>query len=71
MAQTAVDHKAQWETVNRVVYPVKDTDLTLPLYAVNWHPSHFDANVFDERDSRQHDERQSECCKPFGFSVIS
>lgn len=43
--------KAQWETVNRVVYPVKDTDLTLPLYAVNWHPSHFDANVFDERDS--------------------
>ena len=40
MAQTAVDHKAQWETVNRVVYPVKDTDLTLPLYAVNWHPSH-------------------------------
>jgi len=37
--------------VNRVVYPVKDTDLTLPLYAVNWHPSHFDANVFDERDS--------------------
>ena len=51
MAQTAVDHKAQWETVNRVVYPVKDTDLTLPLYAVNWHPSHFDANVFDERDS--------------------
>ena len=44
MAQTAVDHKAQWETV-------KDTDLTLPLYAVNWHPSHFDANVFDERDS--------------------
>ena len=45
MAQTAVDHKAQWETVNRVV------DLTLPLYAVNWHPSHFDANVFDERDS--------------------
>ena len=41
MAQTAVDHKAQWETVNRVV----------PLYAVNWHPSHFDANVFDERDS--------------------
>ena len=51
MAQTAVDHKAQWETVNRVVYPVKDTDLTLPLYAVNWHPYHFDANVFDERDS--------------------
>lgn len=51
MAQTAVDHKAQWETVNRVVYPVKDTDLSLPLYAVNWHPSHFDANVFDERDS--------------------
>ena len=42
---------ACWETVNRVVYPVTDTDLTLPLYAVNWHPSHFDANVFDERDS--------------------
>ncbi|MEO2425282.1 hypothetical protein ABG941_09850, partial [Bifidobacterium longum] len=34
-----------------IVYPVTDTDLTLPLYAVNWHPSHFDANVFDERDS--------------------
>ena len=51
MAQTAIDHKVQWETVSRVVYPVKDADLTLPLYAVNWNPSHFDASVFDERDS--------------------
>lgn len=23
----------------------------MPLYAVNWHPAHFDASVFDERDS--------------------
>lgn len=50
MAQTA-QQNVIWETVNRVVYPVRDADLTLPLYATNWHPAHFDAGVFDERDS--------------------
>ena len=51
MAQTSTSSSKQWETVNRVVYPTKDADLTMPLYAVNWHPAHFDASVFDERDS--------------------
>jgi galactofuranosylgalactofuranosylrhamnosyl-N-acetylglucosaminyl-diphospho-decaprenol beta-1,5/1,6-galactofuranosyltransferase len=25
-----------WQTVNRVVYPTQDADLTLPLYAIEW-----------------------------------
>lgn len=41
----------RWETVNRVVYPLRDADQTMPLYAVNWHPAHFDPSVFDERDN--------------------
>lgn len=42
---------ADWETVNRVIYPMRDADQTMPLYAVNWHPAHFDPSVFDERDN--------------------
>ena len=32
MNASATDHAEDWETVNRVVYPIKDQDLTLPLY---------------------------------------
>ncbi|WP_240540822.1 glycosyltransferase [Bifidobacterium vespertilionis] len=32
----AKNPQEQWEVVNRVVYPVKDRDLTMPLYAVEW-----------------------------------
>lgn len=38
-----------WETVNRVVFPVKDADLTLPLYAVEWTRPHVDAGAQDVR----------------------
>ena len=29
-----------WETVMRVVYPVKDAEQTLPLYAIDWTRPH-------------------------------
>ena len=29
-----------WETVMRVVYPVKDAEQTLPLYALDWTRPH-------------------------------
>ncbi|MGN0104163.1 glycosyltransferase [Bifidobacterium thermacidophilum] len=38
-----------WETVNRVVFPVKDADLTFPLYAVEWTRPHVDAGAQDVR----------------------
>lgn len=38
-----------WETVNRVVFPIKDADLTLPLYAVEWTRPHVDAGAQDVR----------------------
>ena len=49
--QTFASDDARWETVNRVVYPVRDANQTMPLYAVNWHPAHFDPSVFDEREN--------------------
>lgn len=36
-----------WETVNRVVLPVKDQNLTLPLYVTNWQPTRLDDTVLD------------------------
>ncbi len=38
-----------WETVNRVVFPTKDEDLTLPLYAIEWTRPHIDAGAQDVR----------------------
>ncbi|MCI1219116.1 MAG: glycosyltransferase [Bifidobacterium sp.] len=38
-----------WETVNRVVYPLRDQDLTLPLYAVEWTRPHLTDDVFNPR----------------------
>ena len=37
---------SMWETVNRVVFPVKDQDLTLPLYAIEWTRPHLPEQVF-------------------------
>lgn len=52
-AQAAPDPQAApadaWETVNRVVFPVKDQDLTMPLYVVEWtrpHPQAASDNAF-------------------------
>lgn len=37
MAQSQTsDASTQWQTVNRVVYPTHDAELTLPLYAIEW-----------------------------------
>ena len=38
-----------WETVNRVVFPVKDQNLTLPLYVTDWRPTRLDDTVLDSR----------------------
>ena len=38
---------AQWETVSRVVYPVLDQDLTMPLYAVEWTRPHMGEGTLD------------------------
>lgn len=38
---------SMWETVNRVVFPVKDQDLTLPLYAIEWTRPHLPEQVFN------------------------
>lgn len=39
----------EWETVNRVVFPVEDQDLTMPLYAIEWTRPHLTDQVFDPR----------------------
>ena len=39
----------QWEVVNRIVFPIKDQDLTMPLYVVEWtrpHPPAASDNAF-------------------------
>jgi galactofuranosylgalactofuranosylrhamnosyl-N-acetylglucosaminyl-diphospho-decaprenol beta-1,5/1,6-galactofuranosyltransferase len=38
-----------WETVDRVVYPIHDQDLTLPLYAIPWVRPHLTDDVFNPR----------------------
>lgn len=45
-----------WETVNRVVFPMADQDLTMPLYAIEWTRPHLTDQVFDPRvDKRRID----------------
>ena len=39
----------QWEIVNRVVFPIRDQDLTLPLYAIEWTRPHLPNTVIDPR----------------------
>lgn len=38
-----------WEDVVRVVYPVKDAELTLPLYALDWTPPVLPETTLDSR----------------------
>ncbi|MCH4209371.1 glycosyltransferase [Bifidobacterium sp.] len=38
-----------WEAVNRVVFPLSDQDLVLPLYAIEWTRPHLTDDVFDVR----------------------
>ena len=38
-----------WETVMRVVYPVKDAEQTLPLYALDWTRPHVAETTLDSR----------------------
>lgn len=38
-----------WETVMRVVYPVKDAEQTLPLYAIDWTRPHAAEATLDSR----------------------
>lgn len=42
-----------WEVVNRVVFPVRDQDLTMPLYVVEWTRPHLTDAVFDPRVDAQ------------------
>lgn len=37
----------EWETVNRVVFPIEDAELTEPLYISSWAPSHVPPSAFD------------------------
>lgn len=37
----------QWQAVSRVVYPVLDQDLTIPLYAVEWTRPHMGEGTLD------------------------
>ncbi|MDF7666162.1 glycosyltransferase [Bifidobacterium sp. ESL0745] len=46
MGQESSAHK-QWETVNRVVFPVDDQESVMPLYAVRWTRPHVPESVFD------------------------
>lgn len=45
-----VAHDAdEWEAVVRVVYPVRDAELTLPLYALDWTPPVLPRTTLDSR----------------------
>lgn len=37
----------QWQAVSRVVYPVLDQDLTMPLYAIEWTRPHMSEGTLD------------------------
>ena len=44
---SALEENQEWEAVNRIVFPTTDAESTLPLYVVNWTPSHPDPALFD------------------------
>ncbi|NEG70477.1 glycosyltransferase [Bifidobacterium choloepi] len=52
-ASSGVDVNAAWEVVNRVVYPVRDEDLTMPLYAIEWTRPHIPDTVQEPRIDMQ------------------
>ncbi|WP_239512672.1 glycosyltransferase [Bifidobacterium avesanii] len=58
----------EWEVVNRVVYPVKDQDLTMPLYVVEWTRPHLTDAVFDPRVDIHRIDFQS--MNPSGFQRL-
>nr|WP_303826684.1 glycosyltransferase [Bifidobacterium catenulatum] len=45
----SLEEKTAWETVMRVVYPIKDTEQTLPLYAIDWTRPHVAETTLDSR----------------------
>lgn len=46
---SANSNNRSWEVVNRVVYPVKDAEITMPLYVIPWHRSYLQRTVLDPR----------------------
>ena len=48
-ADMSLEEKTAWETVMRVVYPIKDTEQTLPLYAIDWTRPHVAETTLDSR----------------------
>ena len=48
-ASSANTSNEGWEVVNRVVYPVKDAEITMPLYVIPWHRSYLQRTVLDPR----------------------
>lgn len=51
--QNEQDENTSWEVVNRVVYPIKDAEITMPLYVIPWHRSYLQRNVLDPRINLQ------------------
>lgn len=49
MIRMALKDADTWETVMRVVYPIKDTEQTLPLYAIDWTRPHVAETTLDSR----------------------
>lgn len=45
----SLEEKTAWETVMRVVYPIKDAEQTLPLYAIDWTRPHIAETTLDSR----------------------
>lgn len=48
-SNSANSNNKGWEVVNRVVYPVKDAEITMPLYVIPWHRSYLQRTVLDPR----------------------
>lgn len=51
-SKASAPHEQQWEVVNRVVYPVRDADLTMPLYVIEWTRPHLTDAVMDPHVNR-------------------
>lgn len=49
MIRMALKNADTWETVMRVVYPIKDAEQTLPLYAIDWTRPHVAETTLDSR----------------------
>lgn len=43
-----------WESVHRIVFPTSDQELTFPLYAQLWRPSHIPPEAFDFQQVIRH-----------------